>query len=132
MYLDPIESSLVRKLGNCGVGFAPLRPGSEDALVRLMEGVEDIPGTALHAGINWSWETFPEYLDALEKTPLAIDVGTQVPHGAVRAFVMGDRGPAREVATPEEIEAVVAQSQKRSAVYDILTNPSVVQVEVRA
>jgi len=90
--------------GNCGVGFAPCRTEQRNWLIGLMEGVEDIPGTALHAGINWSWETFPEYLDALEKTPLAIDVGTQVPHGAVRAFVMGDRGPAREVATPEEIE----------------------------
>lgn len=92
--------------GNCGVGFAPCRAEQRDWLIGLMEGVEDIPGTALHAGINWSWETFPEYLDALEKTPLAIDVGTQVPHGAVRAFVMGDRGPAREVATPEEIEGM--------------------------
>ncbi len=89
--------------GNCGVGFAPCRTEQRDWLIGLMEGVEDIPGTALHAGIRWSWETFPEYLDALEQTPLAIDVGTQVPHGAVRAFVMGDRGPAREVATPEEI-----------------------------
>ena len=89
--------------GNCGVGFAPCHADQRDWLIGLMEGVEDIPGTALHAGIHWNWETFPEYLDALEKTPLAIDVGTQVPHGAVRAFVMGDRGPAHEVATPEEI-----------------------------
>ncbi|MCR9096173.1 MAG: amidohydrolase family protein [bacterium] len=92
--------------GNCGVGFAPCRTDQRDWLIGLMEGVEDIPGTALHAGIQWDWETFPEYLDALEKTPLAIDVGTQVPHGAVRAFVMGKRGPAREVATPEEIEGM--------------------------
>ena len=92
--------------GNCGVGFAPCRTDQRDWLIGLMEGVEDIPGTALHAGIQWDWETFPEYLDALEKTPLAIDVGTQVPHGAVRAFVMGERGPAREVATPEEIEGM--------------------------
>ena len=89
--------------GNCGVGFAPCRPDQRDWLIGLMEGVEDIPGTALHEGIEWEWETFPEYLDALERKPLAIDVGTQVPHGAVRAYVMGERGPAHEVATPEEI-----------------------------
>ncbi len=90
--------------GNCGVGFAPCKPEQRDWLIGLMEGVEDIPGTALHEGINWRWETFPEYLDALDTTPLAIDVGTQIPHGAVRAYVMGDRGPAHEVATAEEIE----------------------------
>ncbi len=89
--------------GNCGVGFAPCRPEQRDWLIGLMEGVEDIPGTALHEGIVWDWESFPEYLDALERKPLAIDVGTQVPHGAVRAYVMGERGPAHEVATPEEI-----------------------------
>lgn len=90
--------------GNCGVGFAPCRPDQRDWLIGLMEGVEDIPGTALHEGIDWRWETFPQYLDALETAPLAVDVGTQVPHGAVRAYVMGERGPAHEVATPEEIE----------------------------
>ncbi len=89
--------------GNCGVGFAPCRPEQRDWLIGLMEGVEDIPGTALHEGIDWQWETFPEYLDALERCPLAIDVGTQVPHGAVRAYVMGERGPSHEVATVEEI-----------------------------
>ena len=89
--------------GNCGVGFAPCRPEQRDWLIGLMEGVEDIPGTALHEGIRWRWETFPEYLDALEQTPLAIDVGAQIPHGAVRAYVMGERGPAHEVATPDEI-----------------------------
>jgi N-acyl-D-aspartate/D-glutamate deacylase len=89
--------------GNCGVGFAPCRPDQRDWLIGLMEGVEDIPGTALHEGIDWRWESFPEYLDTLEQTPLAIDVGTQVPHGAVRAYVMGERGPAHEAASPEEI-----------------------------
>jgi N-acyl-D-aspartate/D-glutamate deacylase len=89
--------------GNCGVGFAPCHPDQRDWLIGLMEGVEDIPGTALHEGIHWNWETFPEYLDTLDATELAIDVGTQVPHGAVRAYVMGARGPAHEVATPEDI-----------------------------
>ncbi len=94
--------------GNCGVGFAPCRPEQRDWLIGLMEGVEDIPGTALHEGIDWDWETFPEYLDALERRALAIDVATQVPHGAVRAYVMGERGPAHEPATPDEIEAMGA------------------------
>jgi len=100
--------------GNCGVGFAPCHPDQRDWLIGLMEGVEDIPGTALHEGINWDWETFPEYLDALERRPLAIDVGTQIPHGAVRAYVMGERGPRHEVATAADIEAM------RSVVADAL------------
>ena len=91
-------------LGNCGVGFAPVRPGTETALIELMEGVEDIRGTALSEGIRWSWETFPQYLDALERRELALDVGTQVPHAAVRAYVMGER--AQENATDEEIAAI--------------------------
>ena len=90
-------------MGNCGVGFSPCKPEKRDWLIGLMEGVEDIPGTALHEGINWEWETFPEYLDTLEKKPLAIDVGTQIPHGAVRAFVMGERGINQERASEEEI-----------------------------
>jgi N-acyl-D-aspartate/D-glutamate deacylase len=95
-------------MGNCGVGFAPVRPGQQDFLIQLMEGVEDIPGTALSEGIRWSWESFPEYLDALETMPRAIDVGTQVPHGAVRAYVMGERGAKNERATPEEIGEMAA------------------------
>jgi N-acyl-D-amino-acid deacylase len=95
-------------MGNCGVGFAPVRPGSEEWLIQLMEGVEDIPGTALAEGITWGWESFPEYLDALERMPRALDVGTQVPHGAVRAYVMGDRGARNEAATPEDIAAMAA------------------------
>lgn len=78
-------------MGNCGVGFAPVRPGGEQFLIELMEGVEDIPGAALSEGIDWTWESFPEYLDALEAMPRAIDIATQVPHGAVRSYVMGDR-----------------------------------------
>src|SRR5688572_19092735 len=73
-------------MGNCGVGFAPARPDRHQWLIGLMEGVEDIPGAALTAGIRWGWETFPEFLDFLDDQPLALDVGTQVPHGAVRGY----------------------------------------------
>jgi N-acyl-D-aspartate/D-glutamate deacylase len=79
-------------MGNCGVGFAPVEPDRHDWLIGMMEGVEDIPGTALHEGLQWDWESFPEYLDALERQPRTIDVGTHVPHAALRAFVMGERG----------------------------------------
>ncbi len=93
-------------MGNCGVGFAPVHPGTEEWLIQLMEGVEDIPGTALAEGISWGWESFPEYLDALEAMPRALDVGAQVPHGAVRAYIMGERGARNEAATPDDIEAM--------------------------
>jgi N-acyl-D-aspartate/D-glutamate deacylase len=93
-------------MGNCGVGFAPVRPGQEDYLIQLMEGVEDIPGAALTEGIDWQWESFPEYLDALDKMPRSVDVATQIPHGAVRAYVMGDRGAKNERAEPEDIKAM--------------------------
>jgi N-acyl-D-aspartate/D-glutamate deacylase len=95
-------------VGNCGVGFAPVRPGQEDFLIQLMEGVEDIPGAALHEGIQWEWESFPEFLDALEKRRFSMDVGTQVPHGSVRTYVMGERGANNEPATPEDIEKMAA------------------------
>jgi len=93
-------------MGNCGVGFAPVRPGDEGWLIQLMEGVEDIPGAALSEGISWGWESFADYLDVLEQMPRALDVGTQVPHGAVRAYVMGERGARNEPATPEDIAAM--------------------------
>jgi N-acyl-D-amino-acid deacylase len=95
-------------MGNCGVGFAPARPDKHDWLIGLMEGVEDIPGAALAEGLEWDWETFPEYMDALEKSPHAIDFATQVPHGAVRAYVMGERGAANEAATDDDIAAMKA------------------------
>jgi N-acyl-D-aspartate/D-glutamate deacylase len=95
-------------MGNCGVGFAPARPDRHDWLIGLMEGVEDIPGAALSEGIEWEWETFPQYLDALERRRWTVDVGTQVPHGAVRAYVMGERGARNEPANPEEIDQMRA------------------------
>ena len=92
--------------GNCGVGFAPVQPGREQWLIELMEGVEDIPGTALSEGITWGWESFPEYLDIIEKQSLAVDFGTQIAHGAVRGYAMGDRGARNEPATADDIAAM--------------------------
>ncbi|MDH6676401.1 N-acyl-D-amino-acid deacylase [Rhodococcus sp. LBL1] len=91
-------------MGNCGVGFAPVTDDKREWLIGLMEGVEDIPGAALSAGIRWDWQSFPEYLDAIERLPLAVDVGTHVPHGALRAYVMGGRGARNEPASTEDIE----------------------------
>ena len=91
-------------MGNCGVGFAPAHPERHNWLIGLMEGVEDIPGTALAEGMKWNWETFPEYLDALEELPRTVDVGTHVPHGAVRAYVLGDRERPGAVPTADDIE----------------------------
>ncbi len=90
-------------MGNCGVGFAPAKKDKHDWLIGLMEGVEDIPGTALAEGMKWDWESFPDYLDALERLPRTIDIGTHVPHGALRAFVMGQRGADNEEPTEADI-----------------------------
>ena len=95
-------------MGNCGVGFAPAAPDRHDWLIGLMEGVEDIPGSALAEGITWEWESFPEYLDALERKRWTTDLGTQIAHGAVRAYVMGERGARNEPATTDDIAQMAA------------------------
>jgi N-acyl-D-aspartate/D-glutamate deacylase len=109
--LDPSASHGVTTVvvGNCGVGFAPVRPGGQERLVELMEGVEDIPGTALHEGIQWSWETFPEYLDALDGREFAMDVAAFLPHAPLRVYVMGERGVANEDATSDDIAEMARQ-----------------------
>ncbi|MFU8803465.1 MAG: N-acyl-D-amino-acid deacylase family protein [Bradymonadaceae bacterium] len=91
-------------MGNCGVGFAPCKPENRQWLINVMEGVEDIPGSALTEGIKWDWETFPEYMDALEQLPRTVDIAAQVPHAAVRCYVMGEAGSENQDATPEEIK----------------------------
>jgi N-acyl-D-amino-acid deacylase len=95
-------------MGNCGVGFAPAAPDRHDWLIELMEGVEDIPGSAMTEGITWDWESFPEFLDALDARHYAIDIGAQVAHGPVRGYVMADRGAANEPATPTDVAAMAA------------------------
>lgn len=94
-------------MGNCGVGFAPVRADRRDWLISVMEGVEDIPGSVLSEGIQWEWETFPEYLDALDRREHALDVGAQIPHSAVRTYVMGERGVTHDEATGEDILAMM-------------------------
>ena len=90
-------------MGNCGVGFAPVRPTDHDLLIELMEGVEDIPGVALSEGLSWEWESFPDYLDYLSKRQFDMDICAQLPHAAMRVYVMGQRGADREPATTEDI-----------------------------
>lgn len=109
-YLSPSSWHGVTTLvmGNCGVGFAPVRRGKEDFLISMMDGVEDIPTETLKAGINFEWESFPEYLDALSRMKRVLDVGTHVPHCAVRAYVMGERGAANEAATADDIAQMTA------------------------
>ena len=91
-------------MGNCGVGFAPVRPGGEKSLIELMEGVEDIPGTALYEGIEWGrWESFPEYMDYIASRRYSLDIGAQIAHGSLRYYVMGERGRMNEEATPDDL-----------------------------
>ncbi|HVU62138.1 MAG TPA: amidohydrolase family protein [Mycobacteriales bacterium] len=109
--IEPSASNGVTTLvmGNCGVGFAPVRPTDHAALIDLMEGVEDIPGSALSAGMPWGqWETFEEYLDLLGKRSYALDIAAQIAHGAVRFYVMGERGAANEDATEDDLKEMAA------------------------
>jgi N-acyl-D-aspartate/D-glutamate deacylase len=108
MLPSSIHGATTVALGSCGVGFAPCRAADRDRLIALMEGVEDIPGTALAEGLTWGWESFPEYLDALDRRRHTIDLCCHVPHDAVRVFAMGERALAGEVATADELAAMAA------------------------
>ncbi|NWH09609.1 MAG: amidohydrolase family protein [Alphaproteobacteria bacterium] len=106
-------------MGNCGVGFAPCRPQDRDRLIRLMEGVEDIPNPVLSEGLAWDWETFPDFLDALERRPHDIDFAVQLPHGALRVYAMGERGARREAATAADIalmRGIAADAMRAGAI----------------
>src|SRR6201993_1172676 len=95
-------------MGNCGVGFAPCKPSDHQRLIQLMEGVEDIPEPVLSAGIPWQWESFPDYMDWLSQRPFDMDIGAQLPHAALRVYVMGERGARRDPATAEDNRAMAA------------------------
>jgi len=106
-------------MGNCGVGFAPCRASDREQLIKLMEGVEDIPGTALHEGIDWQWETFPEYMDAIEKIPHTIDFAVMVPHDPLRVYAMGERAMCDLQANADEIaymKALVREAMEAGAI----------------
>lgn len=109
-YLSPSSWNGVTSvvMGNCGIGFAPARPADQEWLMGLMETVEEIPRESLREGIRWQWESLPEFMNALDRTPLAIDIGVQVPHAAVRTYVMGERGAANAPATPSELDRMSA------------------------
>jgi N-acyl-D-aspartate/D-glutamate deacylase len=95
-------------MGNCGVGFAPCRPADHQRLIQLMEGVEDIPEPVLSAGIPWAWESFPDYMEWLSKRNFDVDIGAQLPHAALRVYVMGERGARRDPSTPDDNKAMAA------------------------
>ena len=95
-------------MGNCGVGFAPCRPSDHQRLIQLMEGVEDIPEPVLSAGLPWAWESFPDYMDWLSQRNFDMDIGAQLPHAALRVYVMGERGARRDPATAEDNSAMAA------------------------
>ncbi len=111
-------------MGNCGVGFAPARPDRHEWLIQLMEGVEDIPGSALTAGITWGWETFPEYLDAVAEVPRVLDVGAQIAHGALRAYVMGERASGDAPATDADIATMsrIVEDALRAGAFGFSTS----------
>ncbi|OYZ28127.1 MAG: amidohydrolase, partial [Novosphingobium sp. 16-62-11] len=119
-------------MGNCGVGFAPAAPNRHEWLIGLMEGVEDIPGTALAEGMKWNWETFPQYLDALEQMPRTVDVGTHVPHGAVRAYVLGEREKPGAIPTTDDIRkmADIVEEGVRAGALGFSTSRTVIHKSV--
>src|SRR4051795_9946805 len=99
-------------MGNCGVGFAPMKSERRQFLIELMEGVEDIPGAVLAEGVDWGWESFPEYLDVLAAKPRGMDLGAQLPHAALRYYVMGERGAAREPANADELQRMAELTEQ--------------------
>ena len=119
--------------GNCGVGFAPAHPHQREWMIELMEGVEDIPGAVLAEGMRWEWESFPEYLTALERMPRAIDIGAQLPHGALRVYVMGERGARREVATDDDIAQmrVIARDAIQAGAFGFSSSRTIVHRTAR-
>lgn len=114
-------------MGNCGVGFAPCRDRDRDVLVRLMEGVEDIPGSALSEGLPWTWQSFPEFLDTVDRRPHDIDIAAMLPHGALRVFVMGERGVRRDPASSDDVlkMADLAAEALRAGAIGISTSRTV-------
>ena len=114
--------------GNCGVGFAPCRPEHRDILMRLMEGVEDIPGVVLECGLPWTWSTFPEYLDALAARRFDADVVTQIGHAPVRVYAMGERGAAREPSTGEDRARMrsIVEEAVRAGAFGFSTSRTIV------
>src|SRR5262245_58289396 len=112
-------------MGNCGVGFAPVRPGGQSFLIELMEGVEDIPGTALHEGVDWAWESLPAYLDALAATPRVLDVAAQVPHCALRAYVMGERAHDETDAGEIDVMAGLVEDAVRAGAVGVTTSRTI-------